>query len=123
MALVGKLVVIKGPNKDENCIIPLNGEATIGRNLQCSIPIPDIKLSRIHCIVRQMGDRFEVLDSKSMNGTFVNQQPVDVSMTLTSGDIIEVGDTLIKFLYEEESKAITEEIEEVENIDDIDEKN
>ncbi len=123
MPLIGKLVVIKGPSKNMGCKISKGEEVTVGRNPQCNIPIPDVKLSRIHCIVRNIDNCFEVLDSKSTNGTFVNQQPALPSITLTSGDVIELGDSLIKFVYEEENASSVIEIDEIGPIDDKNEDN
>lgn len=98
---IGKLKVIKGEGEGLSCMIKDGDEASIGRNLECSIPIPDIKMSRIHCIVRNVGGSFEVLDNNSQNGTMVNGEIISFREDLQVGDIIQIGDTQIEFSYEE----------------------
>ena len=101
MALVGKLVITKGEAKGLSCIVKDGEEATIGRNLQCSIPVPDIKLSRIHCVLRNVEGTFELLDNNSTNGTYINKNKVDISQSVSNGDIITIGDTEIQFSSKE----------------------
>jgi pSer/pThr/pTyr-binding forkhead associated (FHA) protein len=101
MSKIGKLVVTKGELKGLNYTVKPEEEVSIGRNLSCNIPVPDIKLSRIHCIVRNSGGKFELLDNNSTNGTCVNQQKIDVCTELQANDIITIGDTEIQFVYEE----------------------
>lgn len=101
MPRIAKLVVIKGPNKDMSCVIAEHSEVTLGRNLQCSIPLPDPKLSRIHCVVRHVEDYYEVLDNNSKNGILIGKKKIDQSKILQPGEIIEIGDCLIKFVLEE----------------------
>ncbi len=93
----GKLEVIKGEGKGITCFIEDGDEATIGRNLDCSIPVPDIKLSRIHCIVTNEGGDFQVLDNNSTNSTYVNGNKIEIITSLKEGDVIEIGDTEIQF--------------------------
>lgn len=100
MAKIGKLLVRKGVAQGASCTVTESEEASIGRNLGCSIPVPDIKLSRIHCVVRHIEQGFEVLDNNSTNGTFVNGSQINFCQTLSSGDIIEIGDSEIEFSYE-----------------------
>ncbi|WP_372369086.1 FHA domain-containing protein [Candidatus Uabimicrobium sp. HlEnr_7] len=97
---IGKLKVIQGEGEGLSCTINDGDEASIGRNLECSIPIPDIKMSRIHCIVRNVGGAFEVLDNNSQNGTCVNGKTITFRYDLKIGDIIQIGDTKIEFSYE-----------------------
>jgi pSer/pThr/pTyr-binding forkhead associated (FHA) protein len=97
MAKIAKLVVIKGQAQGLSCDISQGEEISIGRNLSCSLPVPDIKLSRIHCIVRHVQEKFEILDNNSTNGTYLNGIPVDVSTSLCANDIIQIGDSEIQF--------------------------
>lgn len=96
---IGKLVVIQGEGQGLSCTIKDGDEASIGRNLECSIPIPDIKMSRIHCIVRNVGGAFEILDNNSQNGTCVNGKTIKFREELNVGDVIQIGDTHIKFSH------------------------
>lgn len=97
--IIGKLIVIKGEGKGLSCLIKNGDEASIGRNLECSIPIPDIKMSRIHCIVRNEEGDFEVFDNNSQNGTCVNDAKIMLREDLKQDDIIKIGDTEIQFSH------------------------
>lgn len=69
---------------------------TIGRSPEADVVILDEKASRIHCGIRLWDGEFYVKDLKSRNGTFVNDQRVDVAK-LKSGDRIRVGGILFSF--------------------------
>lgn len=101
MAAIGKLIIVKGEGEGLFCDIKEGEEVSIGRNLGCSIPVPDIKLSRIHCVVRSLNGVFEVLDNNSTNGTYLNGKKIELCQNLCSQDIITVGDTDIQFICEE----------------------
>jgi|APIni6443716594_1056825.scaffolds.fasta_scaffold410211_2 pSer/pThr/pTyr-binding forkhead associated (FHA) protein len=69
---------------------------TIGRSPEADVVILDEKASRIHCGIRLWDGEFYVKDLKSRNGTYVNDQRVDV-VKLKSGDRIRVGNILFSF--------------------------
>lgn len=102
MGKVGKLVVVKGAGRGLSCQLREGEEVSVGRNPNCSIPVPDIRMSKIHCVVRNIGGVFEVLDNNSSNGTYMNGQKVELCSKILPGDIIEIGDTEIEFTSEEE---------------------
>ena len=95
--MVGKLLVTNGEGKGLYCVIKEGDESSVGRNLECSIPVPDIKLSRIHCIIRNEEGTFQILDNNSRNGTYLNGKKIELMSELKDGDVIEIGDTKIKF--------------------------
>lgn len=67
----------------------------LGRSLQADICIPDDRISRYHCEVRLWDGEYVLKDLKSRNGTFVNEQKIDVA-TLHYGDTIRIGSAEIK---------------------------
>lgn len=69
---------------------------TIGRSPEADVVILDEKASRIHCGVRLWDGEFYVKDLKSRNGTFVNDQKVEVAK-LKPGDHIRVGSMVFSF--------------------------
>ena len=69
---------------------------TIGRSPEADVVILDERASRIHCGIRLWDGEFYVKDLKSRNGTYVNDQRVDVAK-LKSGDRIRVGNILFSF--------------------------
>jgi DNA-binding NtrC family response regulator len=77
--------------------LPARGEVMIGRSERCGIVVADAQLSREHACVRVDGQRYEVVDLGSSNGTRVGNreltahEPVD----LEPGELITVGTTVI----------------------------
>ena len=65
---------------------------TIGRRDDNDVIIDDPAVSGHHAKIDSLGDRFVLIDLKSKNGTFVNEQLID-SHWLTNGDMVTIGDT------------------------------
>ncbi|WP_167546665.1 GGDEF domain-containing protein [Stieleria maiorica] len=76
----------------------LTGRTVIGRNPQCTFPLHDLKVSGNHAAITPVGDdQFLLEDLNSTNGTRVDGVPVVGRRTLTDGDKIFVGETVIRF--------------------------
>ena len=75
----------------------------VGRDEGCDIQVIDELVSRRHFEVRceEGSDRYELVDLKSSNGTFVNRDRVS-EHRLGSGDQVQLGRTLLLYtgLYE-----------------------
>lgn len=69
---------------------------TIGRSADADIVLLDERVSRIHCGVRLWDGDFYIKDLKSRNGTWVNNQKIDVAK-LKPSDVIRVGQTTFYF--------------------------
>ena len=63
---------------------------TIGRRDDNDVVIDDPAVSGHHAKIDSLGDRFVLIDLKSKNGSFVNEQLVD-SHWLKDGDIVVIG--------------------------------
>jgi DNA-binding NtrC family response regulator len=61
-----------------------------------ALSVPDHEVSRKHLVVRRQPAGWEVSDLGSKNGILVNGEPT-ASTTLTDGDIIEAGGTILMF--------------------------
>jgi serine phosphatase RsbU (regulator of sigma subunit) len=72
------------------------GESTIGRAGDAAVSLPDRLVSHLHAVVRVRGDRLEIEDLRSRNGTWVNGQRIDGPRTLEEGDRIEVGHCVLE---------------------------
>ncbi len=73
------------------------GEVVIGRDEDCDLVLPDVKLSRRHATFQMRGGgRVVLTDLGSMNGTFVDGQRIENSVELDGEERIEVGDTLLR---------------------------
>lgn len=65
----------------------------VGRHADCDLIITDSpKISRKHCCLALVNSRFVVRDLESMNGVWVNQDRVEESSDLNSGDELMIGD-------------------------------
>ena len=88
-------------------LVPINGSRPIpldkaivffGRGQECDVVLAaSRKISRKHCCVVQIDDRYFVRDLGSMNGVKINGAQVDREMLLQAGDQLLIGDQAFKF--------------------------
>ncbi|MBK9316959.1 MAG: sigma 54-interacting transcriptional regulator [Acidobacteria bacterium] len=94
-----KLIVIAGA--PEGLSFPLSeAEVTIGRDFDNLICMPDMSVSRHHCVIKKDADQHSITDLESRNSTYVNGIPVK-HHRLKNGDHLRVGDTLFLYLVVE----------------------
>lgn len=62
----------------------------IGRHSSAELRLPLPEVSRRHCRIRYLEDRWEIIDLNSLNGTFVNDEPISQT-TLRQGDVVVIG--------------------------------
>lgn len=75
---------------------------SLGRGVGVDVRLRDDQSSRLHAAIERVWDNdngaHHVLsDTRSTNGTFVNGRPV-TETTLSDGDKIQIGDTVLKFV-------------------------
>ena len=75
-------------------------QGTIGRGPSNAIQVIDAEVSRVHCRYQIEGNRLEVADLQSANGTFVNGRTVE-RYKLNDGDQIKVGSTVFEVKIDE----------------------
>ena len=63
---------------------------TAGRHPGSDIFLDDITVSRRHAEFRRKNGIFRIVDAGSLNGTYINRQPVD-SAVLANRDEIQIG--------------------------------
>jgi hypothetical protein len=85
------LVLQRGAEAGRRWPLDRTRSLTIGRNDDCDIVLPDRQVSRYHARITWMGDRFEVEDLTSKNGTHVNGQDVHEPTALHDGDEIQIA--------------------------------
>ncbi|MBI5507946.1 MAG: GGDEF domain-containing protein [Deltaproteobacteria bacterium] len=73
------------------------GVMTIGRSSSCTIVIAESAVSREHARLMCEGEQTVLEDLKSRNGTTVNRERIE-RWELRSGDLIQVGRTVLKYL-------------------------
>lgn len=93
----GTLSVVAGPTPPRAFALAGAG-ALIGRGDDCGVPlIGDGTISRRHAIIRFDGRQATIEDAGSTHGTYLGGQRVTFAVPLRRGDIIQVGQTLLRF--------------------------
>ena len=99
------LVVKRGPNAGSRFVLDRD-KTTAGRHPESDIFLDDVTVSRRHAEFRRGAEGFEVADIGSLNGTYVNREPVDVS-PLTNGDEVQIGKFRLVFLSGDQAAGST----------------
>lgn len=83
---------------------------TIGRSKENTITIRNVKASRLHAKIEQIGGTYQITDCGSGNGTRVNGEKIDFHL-LEAGDEIKIGDATLtlKSIDEEAPEGIDPE--------------
>lgn len=89
------LLVIKGPNIGDKFFIG-EEEYSIGRSSESDVLLDDITVSRRHAILKKSGDDYRLIDSGSLNGSYVNSNIVDEAI-LKNGDRVQIGKYIFLF--------------------------
>ncbi|WP_205850230.1 FHA domain-containing protein [Nakamurella flava] len=100
------LVVKRGPNAGSRFVLDRD-KTTAGRHPESDIFLDDVTVSRRHAEFRRGSDGFEVADIGSLNGTYVNREPVEVS-PLTNGDEVQIGKFRLVFLSGDQAAGATD---------------
>ncbi|HSP77508.1 MAG TPA: FHA domain-containing protein [Myxococcaceae bacterium] len=69
----------------------------LGRGKEVSVRLRDIAVSRRHARIRHQEGAFLLEDLGSPNGVYLNGQRVDAPAPLHEGDVLELGQTLLRF--------------------------
>jgi signal transduction histidine kinase len=92
---VPRLIVIKGP--DEGKQFDLAADAVpVGRDASNRICLHDVEVSRRHAEFARTPEGYRVVDRGSVNGTYVNNQPVR-DVLLQPGDHVQLGQTTLVY--------------------------
>lgn len=76
---------------------PVRGsEVTLGRSSYASIVVNNPLTSREHAVVRRVGERLEVVDLGSKNGTYVNGRRIKGPCPAGVGDVLKIGTETIE---------------------------
>jgi pSer/pThr/pTyr-binding forkhead associated (FHA) protein len=93
---VALLIVKRGPNAGARFLLDRD-VTSAGRHTDSDIFLDDITVSRRHAEVRRESGEFRITDAGSLNGTYINRQPVD-SAPLANHDEIQIGKFRLVFL-------------------------
>lgn len=89
------LVIIAGDEMGRRYELGV-AEVSIGRADTCTICVNTDQVSRKHCTVQHILGKYYIVDNRSTNGTFVNEQKVERAK-LMDGDQIRIGKTVLKY--------------------------
>ena len=109
---IGKPAVVVNSGNLEACLVhiypsgpnmgkrhPLErGPVVLGRGESSQILLHDNSVSRAHCRIETARDGVYIVDTKSLNGTFVNDKVTRGAHLLQDGDYIRVGNAIFRFL-------------------------
>jgi pSer/pThr/pTyr-binding forkhead associated (FHA) protein len=90
------LVVKRGPNAGSRFLLE-QPTTSAGRHPDSDIFLDDVTVSRRHAEFRREDADLHVVDDGSLNGTYVNREPVD-SAVLANGDEVQIGKFRLVFL-------------------------
>ena len=82
-------LVKRGPNAGSTFLLDAE-VTTVGRRTDGDVFLDDITVSRRHAEIRRRDGEWFVVDSGSLNGTYVNGERVDETK-LASGDELQIG--------------------------------
>jgi FHA domain len=87
------LVIRVGPSAGER--IEIVGQVELGRSSSPALQ-EDAEISRQHAVVRPAAGGLEIQDVGSSNGTFVNEERISGARTLSHGDRVRIGQTILE---------------------------
>jgi serine phosphatase RsbU (regulator of sigma subunit)/pSer/pThr/pTyr-binding forkhead associated (FHA) protein len=92
-------LLVRAPDGTSRTLKLENARVAVGRASACELCFPDdIGLSRNHLAFEPAGDGWNVLDSASKNGTYVNGERLNGPYTLKPGDRVTAGHLTIEYL-------------------------
>lgn len=93
-----RLVIQESPTLEPGVSFELgSAPLTIGRTQENAIALgADEYASARHARVEPLRDGVWIVDLGSTNGTYVNEQPVEGRERLQDGDVVRVGETLLR---------------------------
>jgi serine/threonine protein kinase len=93
--MLGKLVIIAGPDKDRSFPIEEGKSFQIGRGKDTETKLTDPQVSRVHCQLRVANGKAYLVDSGSTGGTLIGGKKIK-EHELRGGEVIHIGGTQIR---------------------------
>ncbi|MFT4219382.1 MAG: FHA domain-containing protein [Microbacterium sp.] len=89
------LIVRSGPTAGARYLLDTD-VTTVGRHPEADIFFDDVTVSRRHAEITREGRSFEIIDQRSLNGTYVNGERVDRG-ALANGGEVRIGKFRLNF--------------------------
>ncbi|MCC6464107.1 MAG: protein kinase [Planctomycetes bacterium] len=97
-----RLLVEKGPDRGKALAVAQGAQVVVGRDPAATMQLSDQMCSRKHIVVTSKGSVFGLKDLGSANGTLVNGKRCEGAHRLEYGDSIQIGETLLSWLQDEQ---------------------
>ena len=97
------LEVVEGPQAGQQ--LPLTDTVEAGRSTSVTLTLEDGQVSRHHARFETRDGAVVVTDLGSMNGTYVNEQPIYTPRELRPGDRIRIGLSVIELRTADQVQA------------------
>jgi serine/threonine protein kinase len=104
--MFGQFVVFTGPDQGRTFTLEKGQTLVIGRGQTTETRLRDPHVSRTHCQARFESGKIILKDAGSAGGTLVNGQRI-TERELKPGDVIGVGETQIRFQFDDPSEQQT----------------
>ena len=82
-----------------------DGSYLVGRGTACHIRLPFPDVSERHALLLLRGDRAQIEDLHSANGTYVNGMPTDGIVELLPDSVIQIGESMLRVSPISDSQA------------------
>lgn len=84
----------------------------IGRNESCHISVSLPRVSRLHARIERKGGRYTLIDTGSVNGTYVNQKRISGPHMLSNDDKIGLGQPqpLLRFYDPDQTEIVRDQL-------------
>ena len=92
---VALLIVRSGPTAGARYLLDTD-VTTVGRHPEADIFFDDVTVSRRHAEITRSGAEFELVDQRSLNGTYVNGERADRA-ALRNGSEVRIGKFRLNF--------------------------
>ncbi len=104
---MAQIEIISGPREGLQVELPDGVAITMGRSEDTDLPLHDDVVSGHHAEIRSHNGQWQFIDLDSTNGSMVNGEDVK-EYALSDGDVIEMGETRIRFSNGTAAPAPTE---------------
>ena len=90
-----RLIIIEGPNTG-SVFWPEGDRCTIGRAHSNDVVLYDRRVSARHAVIEPSPDGPVIRDLGSSNGTYVNGRRITTPTSVTRGDTVQIGKTILE---------------------------
>ena len=98
-ASTARLVVLDGGDTHLTVgqSLPVFAVTTVGRSPECTVYLADASVSATHAMISWRAGRWWIEDQGSLNGTVLNETPIEKATLLSQGDVLSLGRIRLRF--------------------------